>query len=220
MRRYALIAVAIALLAVILVPRTSYQPGALMSAHANLRGQCAACHQAWHGPANDRCIACHGDITDVNPHGGYDVTSDTGLIAGHKLFVIADNELSCLSCHSEHRGRVVDLNTTATFNCAWCHKHPSIDAVDEHTVPVMKRGPTTHGAFARPFNHFAHKLLIDSHYPPMPAGFKCDSCHLVPATLPLKPERMSLRWASCAGVGCHISPQDSCPFSDLECPAR
>ncbi len=209
MRRIAFTALAIALVAALLVPRKNYQPGALMSAHANLGGQCAACHQPWHGPANDRCIACHGDIADVNPHGGYDVTSDSGLITGHKLFVVGDNELTCMSCHTEHRGRVVDLNATATFNCAWCHKHPSIAEVDEHTVAVMKRGATAHPEFAQPFNHFEHKLLIASHLPAIPDGFKCESCHVVAVTLPLKPERMSLRWASCAGAGCHIAPQDS-----------
>lgn len=208
MRRSAFIAIALALIAALLVPHKSYQPGALMSAHSNLRGQCAACHQPWQGPANDRCIACHGDIADVNPHGGYDVTSDSGLIAGRKLFVVADNELTCLSCHTEHRGRIVDLNATATFNCAWCHKHPSIGEVDEHTVAVMRRGATSHPAFAQPFNHYAHKLLIAAHVPALPDGFKCESCHAVAATLPLKPERMSLRWASCAGAGCHLAPQD------------
>ncbi|MGD0291280.1 MAG: NAD(P)-binding domain-containing protein [Candidatus Binataceae bacterium] len=210
MRRRGFIAVAIALAALILARHKSYQPGELMAAHNNLRGQCAACHQPWHGPANDRCIACHGDITDVNPHGGYDVTSDTGLIAGHKLFVVGrDSELTCMSCHTEHRGSVVDLNTTATFNCEWCHKHPSIGEVEEHTPAVMKRGATVAGAFVQPFNHFEHKLLIESHVPAMPEVFKCDSCHVVPATLPLKPERMSFRWTSCAGAGCHVAPQDS-----------
>jgi thioredoxin reductase len=211
MRRFAFIAglAVIVFVAFLLVPRTSYQPGHLLAAHVNLRGQCATCHRPWHAPASDRCIACHGDIADVNPHGGYDVTSDSGLIAGHKLIVTADHELTCLSCHSEHRGSVVDLNTTATFDCAWCHKHPSIGEVDEHTVPVMQRGVTIHGAFVRPFNHFLHKLLIASHVPPMSAGFQCDSCHVVSAALPLKPERMSFRWASCAGNGCHIAPQDS-----------
>src|SRR3984893_17248405 len=125
MRRIAFIAGAVitAFVAYILAPRTSYQPGALMAAHANLRGQCAACHQPWHGPESDRCIACHGDIADVNPHGGFVVTSDTGLIAGHKLFVVGADEITCLSCHEEHRGSVVDLSTSATFNCEWCHQH-------------------------------------------------------------------------------------------------
>ena len=209
MRRTVFLALAIALVAALLVPHRNYQPGALMSAHANLGGQCAACHQPWHGPANQRCIACHGDIADVNPHGGYDVTSDSGLLAGRRLFVVGANELTCMSCHTEHRGRVVDLNATATFNCTWCHQHTSIATVDEHTVAVMKRGATARAEYAQPFNHFAHKLLIASHVPAIPDGFKCESCHVVAPTLPLKPERMSLRWASCAGAGCHLAPQDS-----------
>ena len=208
--RRVLIGVAIVLVAFILTRHRSYQPGELMAAHDNLRGQCAACHQPWRGPANERCIACHGDIADVNPHGGYDVTSDTGLIAGYKLFVIGrDSEITCMSCHSEHHGKVVDLNTSATFNCTWCHKHPSINGVEEHLPAIMKRGTTTHTAFVKPFNHFAHRLLIGSHVPAVAEGFKCEACHLVPATPPFKPERMSFRWAGCAGTGCHIVPQDS-----------
>ncbi len=211
MRRIAFIAglVIIAFVVFLLVPRSSYQPGALMSAHANLDGQCASCHQPWHGPLNQRCVACHGDIADVNPHGGYDVTSDSGLIAGHKLKVDKYNDLICLSCHTEHRGRVVDLNTTATFNCTWCHKHPSIEAVQEHRPLFMNRRTTIHGAFAKPFNHLEHKRLIASHLPALPQGFKCESCHVVTPTRPRKPEQMSFRWSSCAGAGCHLTPQDS-----------
>lgn len=212
MRRIAFIAgsIIIAFVAFILARHQSYQPGDLIAGHANLRGQCAACHQPWHGPASERCVACHGDIVDVNPHGGYDVTSDSGLIAGRKLrFLTRHSEITCLSCHTEHRGRVVDLKTTATFNCAWCHKHPSVDEVDEHTVAIMKRNVTARTAFLKPFNHFEHKLLIKSHLPATPDGFTCESCHVVAPTIPLKPEQMSFRWAGCAGAGCHLAPQDS-----------
>jgi thioredoxin reductase (NADPH) len=212
MRRSAFIvgSVIIVLFAFLLARRKSYEPGELMAAHDNLRGQCASCHQPWHGPGSDRCVACHGDIADVNPHGGYDVTNDTGLMDGRTLhYLTRDNEITCLSCHTEHRGRVVDLNTTATFNCAWCHQHPSIDGVDEHTAPIMKRGVTAHTVFVKQFNHFEHKLLIESRYPAYPGGFKCESCHEVPPTQSQNPDRMSLRWSGCAGSGCHLAPQDS-----------
>ena len=43
----------------------------------------------------------------------------------------------------------------------------------------------------------------------MPDGFKCESCHVVAPSVPLKPEQMSFRWAGCAGAGCHVAPQDS-----------
>lgn len=212
MRRSAFIlaGVVIVLAVFVLARRQSYQPGELMAAHDNLRGQCADCHQPWHGPATDRCVACHGDIANVNPHGGYDVTNDSGLIAGRTLhFLTRDNEITCLSCHTEHRGRVVDLNTTATFNCAWCHQHPSIQGVDEHNAPIMKRGVTARTAFVQQFNHFEHKLLIESRYPAYPGGFKCESCHNLPPTLSQNPDRMSFRWSGCAGSGCHLAPQDS-----------
>jgi thioredoxin reductase (NADPH) len=212
MRRIAFTAgaIVIAFVVFILARHQSYEPGEVIAAHANLRGQCASCHLSWHGPASDRCVACHGDIVDVNPHGGYDVTSDSGLIAGRELrFLTRNSEITCLSCHTEHLGRVVDQNTTATFNCAWCHKHPSINGVDEHTVAIMKRGATRQTDFLKPFNHLEHKLLIGSHVPAMPNGFQCESCHVVAPILPLKPEQMSFRWAGCAGAGCHLAPQDS-----------
>ncbi len=70
--------VALALIAFFIVPRGSYQPGKLLAAHAGFASQCAACHRPWHGADNSGCIACHGDFSQNNPHGGYDVTDTTG----------------------------------------------------------------------------------------------------------------------------------------------
>lgn len=206
-----LIAAASALIAVaIIAPRSSYEPGALMQAHAQLTGDCAACHQAWRGPRNQRCVSCHGPISDDNPHSGVDITDpDSGLMPGRKLARTEGGNLACLSCHSEHHGAVVDVNASAAFACVWCHKHPAINKVPAHVVPVMARNYSVRNLFARPFNHLEHKLLIESHYPPRPGGFDCASCHLVPPVKPGEPERMSLKWSGCAGIGCHVSPQDS-----------
>src|SRR5260370_16335121 len=55
-------AVMFVLAALLLAPRTSYQPGVLLEAHAQLSGQCTACHQPWHGPPSDRCISSHPGI--------------------------------------------------------------------------------------------------------------------------------------------------------------
>ena len=62
--------VALALIAFFIVPRGSYQPGKLLAAHAGFNSQCAACHRPWHGVDNRGCIACHGDFSQNNPHGG------------------------------------------------------------------------------------------------------------------------------------------------------
>jgi thioredoxin reductase len=206
-----LIASTIALIAAaILAPRTSYEPGALTRAHAQLTGNCAACHQAWRGPQNQRCIACHGGISDENPHSGVDIADEeAGLMPGRTLAHADGGNLACLSCHGEHQGAIVDVNAAAAFACAWCHKHPAIAKVPEHAAPAMARNYSVRHLFARPFSHFQHKLLIESHYPPISGGFACASCHLVPPVKRGASERMSLKWSGCAGGGCHVSPRDS-----------
>ncbi|MGA2409451.1 MAG: NAD(P)-binding domain-containing protein [Candidatus Binataceae bacterium] len=200
---------AILLLALMLAPRRSYQPGPLMAGHRQLVGQCVACHKAWRGPVSDRCVACHGDITDVNPHGSMDMSDELAAPPGAGLALDADNYLTCLSCHSEHQGRVVNIAATAAFACTWCHKHPSINAVPEHLTPVMSRPASPRNTFSQPFNHAQHKALIEGHSPPRPNGFDCMSCHIVKPVTPPQSDAMSFRWQSCAGSGCHIVPQDT-----------
>jgi thioredoxin reductase (NADPH) len=200
---------AILLTALMLAPRTSYQPGPLMLAHSQLEGQCASCHRAWHGPVSQRCVVCHGDIADVNPHGSMDMSDElTAVPHGRQLMLDENNYLVCLSCHGEHQGRIVNLLATATFACTWCHHHPSIKAVEEHNNPVVQRPDPPANNFAQPFNHKLHKALIESHYPGRPSGFACDSCHIVKAVTPSQNDAMSFRWSSCAGTGCHLAPQD------------
>lgn len=203
---------AILFTAVMLAPHTSYQPGQLMAAHAQLEGQCRSCHRAWHGPVSQRCVACHGDITDVNKHGAMDMSDElTAILPGRHLLLDENNYLVCLSCHSEHQGRVVDVSATAAFACTWCHHHSSIKAVDEHVAPIVQRPEQPANNFIQPFNHKQHQALIESHHPARPGGFACTSCHIVKAVTPRIPpqkDAMSFRWSSCAGSGCHITPQD------------
>ncbi|HKV56376.1 MAG TPA: NAD(P)-binding domain-containing protein [Candidatus Binataceae bacterium] len=199
-------AIAVALLA----PRSSYEPGDLLAAHEQLSGDCASCHRAWRGPSSDSCVSCHGDFADNNPHAGFDVTQqDMGLMPGRHLAVSSSENLECLSCHTEHRGALVDVHVTAAFACTWCHNHPAIDKVEKHMVRVMQRQFFVRHLFKQPFNHHEHELLITSHYPPIAGGFSCTSCHLVPPVAPGQHEQMSFKWSGCAGVGCHVAPQDS-----------
>jgi thioredoxin reductase len=200
-------AVVFVLAALLLAPRTSYQPEVLLEAHAQLSGQCTACHQPWRGPTSEGCISCHGGI-DNNPHGAADVTDvDNGLIAG-KTLVSSKDFMTCLSCHSEHQGRKVDFNVTATFACTFCHRHPAVDKVREHMTPVMKRKFFVNHLYKQPFNHDEHRRLMTSAAPPRTHGFACVSCHTVNAVAPGSPDRMSFKWSGCAGAGCHLVPQD------------
>ncbi len=203
-------AIVIAFVGAMLATHRSYEPGPLLAAHQTISGGCASCHAPWRGVQNERCIACHGSIEDMNPHGGLDVSASVdGLVAGRKLFVTPDNELTCRSCHSEHQGAHVELEATATFACQWCHKHPSIESVQEHMAAFMQRHEAASYTFRKLFNHHEHKLLIDSHAPAIPGGFRCESCHSIEPVKPPGAEKMSLKWSGCAGVGCHIAPQDS-----------
>jgi thioredoxin reductase (NADPH) len=193
----------------LLVPRSSYQPGALLAAHQQLSSYCVACHRPWRGPSDAGCVNCHGDLEN-NPHSGTDaLDQEVGLMGGRKLVVSSIGNLECLSCHGEHRGPDPNISVSSAFACAWCHEHPAINKVAEHEVPVMKREFFVRHVFKQRFNHYEHALLITSHYPPIPGGFSCTSCHLVPPVLPGEHERMSFKWSGCAGVGCHLVPQDS-----------
>lgn len=201
---------AAALALLLLAPRSDYEPGPLLAAHRQLSGDCTTCHRPWYGPLNDKCVRCHGNLRDENRHSGLDVSeTDIGLIAGRMLVVSATGTLECLSCHGEHQGAAVEVKAAASLACTWCHKHPTIGTVAEHLVPIMQRQFSIRHLFRRQFNHYEHELLIESHYPRLAGGFACVSCHTTPAVKPGEHERMSLKWSGCAGMGCHIAPQDS-----------
>jgi hypothetical protein len=167
--------------ALILASRTSYQPGLLIESHAQLASDCTTCHRPWRGPSNAGCIDCHGDITDNNPHGTIGATDvDSGLLSGKRLAALTPlNNLSCLSCHSEHQGRTVDISVTAGFACTFCHKHSAIGVVPEHAAAPMKRQFFVRHLFKQAFDHYRHRLLITSAYPPRADGFNCVACHSV-----------------------------------------
>jgi thioredoxin reductase (NADPH) len=198
--------VIIVMFASVLGTRRRYQPGPVMEAHAQLGNRCAACHEPWHGVTNQGCISCHGDYADNNPHGDFDVNDHKwGLLPGRKL-VAFDHNLECLTCHTEHRGRFVDVKAEAAFACAYCHEHPSIDKVAKHVVPVMVRQKTPKHLFTNVFSHFEHEGLISLEDPPRPGN--CLACHYVRITPASEPAMMDIKWSGCAGSDCHLKPQD------------
>jgi thioredoxin reductase len=202
MKRGLLIAAAAALALLLLLSfRTTYQPGALLEAHENLTGKCAACHRPWKGVTNQACISCHGDFTDMNPHG--DVSLDDksqGLLPGKTLVGFSDS-LSCLSCHNEHGGRLVDVKRAAAFACTDCHKHPSIDRVTKHRQPIKRIAAAGH-IMVKTFSHAGHAVLMSVDQ------LDCATCHVLDPTAPGKEVRFSIKWSGCAGSDCHASPQE------------
>jgi thioredoxin reductase len=196
---------ALIVLALLTVPRASYQPGKLLAAHAGFDSKCAGCHRPWHRVDNSGCIACHGDFAANNPHGGYYVFDDKdGLIAGRHLVTFKDN-LSCLSCHSEHQGRNANVRVQAAFACTWCHNHPAIAAVGKHRGTTLARHDSANQMFQQPFNHYQHRLLMTLQAGNFPNGFDCASCHQVTPAAPGAADKMTIAWRPCAY--CHASPQ-------------
>ena len=93
----------------------SYSPGPVSHGHRKFEAQCAACHEPWHGATNAGCLDCHGDMSS-NKHAGTKLADkDSGLMPGIHLAGLK-GELACLSCHTDHRGRVPDFEADG-----WAH---------------------------------------------------------------------------------------------------
>ena len=74
-----------------------------VSSHAEIAGNCKACHTApWErATMADRCVACHADIA-------FQIQSVTDL---HGKLMHDNPGLTCRHCHSEHHGANAQLTT-------------------------------------------------------------------------------------------------------------
>ena len=184
----------------------SYSPGPVSIGHQRFQSQCATCHEPWRGATNTGCLDCHGDMAS-NKHAGTKlVDKDSGVIQGVHLAGL-NGQLACLSCHTDHRGRVVDLANRAGVTCVDCHQHPSIADVSKHQKPMELTRGAKH-FFKQAYSHKKHFDLM-SQANPIVKEMPCQSCHEVePSSRPGGHAQMTLKWSGCAGVGCHINPQD------------
>jgi thioredoxin reductase len=184
----------------------SYSPGPVSHGHQKFEARCAACHEPWHGATNAGCLDCHGDIS-ANKHAGTKLADkDSGLMTGVHLAGL-NGELACLSCHTDHRGRVPDFERTAGGTCVECHQHPSIADVSKHQKPMELARGSKH-FFKQAYSHKKHLDLI-SRASPAVKELPCKSCHEVqPPSEPNAHAKMALKWSGCAGTGCHVNPQD------------
>lgn len=168
--------------------RKPVSPGSVIDKHASFESRCDECHKTARGVQNVRCQRCH------DPAGA-------GRLANgaHVLFGSGDQgkaakapDLTCASCHVEHRGRKARLAQVNPVQCAQCHfrrfgGHPEFALFrkktvevpglkfphDKHIEDLMKKGGvptvlatcrTCHGASGRDFA----PLSFDTH---------CASCH-------------------------------------------
>lgn len=113
-------------------PQLMVAPGPLIPAHAQITGNCFACHAPFLGASANRCIACH-KLADIGVRSTTGVLLDPGKrrIAFHQSLAQPD----CMSCHSDHTGPALAkpvqqrfahdlLRSDVRGQCAGCHRAP------------------------------------------------------------------------------------------------
>jgi thioredoxin reductase len=230
--------VTLTMLAVLLSFHRSYSPGPLLEGHKPFAADCAACHQPWHGVelASNSCVDCHGNI-DHNDHLNAKLDDkDFGVVATRHLAGFNDR-LACLSCHTDHKGRKVDLAASSGTNCTACHAHDSIQDVSAHGHSLRVRWNPQQN-FVKDFNHKQHledtlkhleKARDDAQKMRSPARkqaaekaaaelaglldrsgqhLNCRSCHMVSSPASDQPEEFAIVTSGCTASTCHSSWQD------------
>jgi hypothetical protein len=214
---------AVVIAAFFLASSRAYSPGPLSAGHATFEGQCASCHQPWHPLGNSGCIDCHGNYVPTNPHRSAKLTGENpDLVAGRVIRVFLDpgsraGTVSCLSCHTDHRGRRPNLASTAATNCTFCHPHATIDEPTPHTRRELQRPTGSRPAFRSAFVH-AKELQFLKQRDRSIRRLPCESCHRLANTGPDQPEafvilRSGLKMAgeSAAPAAANSAPQSSTP---------
>lgn len=107
-------------------------PGPLIPAHAEVSGDCFACHTPFQGASPDRCVACH-QIADIG------IRTTKGVLIAKRLrgiaFHQALSQTNCMACHTGHGGPQLAGAPKTTFahdllrsdvrgQCAACHRAP------------------------------------------------------------------------------------------------
>lgn len=102
-----LVILAVALLVLCVVAETHFMPGPLSENHADIEGNCGACHPGFKGTPDASCLACKGKMK-FDPNSGI-----------HRY----GPKRRCAACHNEHNGRNFPLATAwinpADFNHDW-----------------------------------------------------------------------------------------------------
>ncbi len=191
-----------------LEPRVNVPRGDV-KAHAELTGNCAACHASpWSGDRMaDRCLHCHTNVREQ-------------LDAGRPLHGRLDDAADCRGCHTEHNGPTAVLTSMAKFNhdltaypltgahckvdCAKCHVTAGFQGVPKTCLgchaepPIHQRRlgtdcETCHNTQTWDGALFDHSFFSVSHHQRRQAN-TCATCHKDPTNYTI---------CSCSGTGCH-----------------
>lgn len=169
-------------------------PGPIHTSHAEVEGDCDACHLVFDGIPDARCLACHeGLATRIAEERGYHATVDK----------------PCIECHGDHHGADASLTKEEArsafthdltgftlegahdgVDCSECHKGP----LDEHAASCADCHEDTHSSALGPECGLCHSpvswkadlKVLSNHLLEMegPHGEKaCADCHTHGANL-------------------------------------
>ena len=144
-------------------PETLWAPGDLSRYHADIT-RCISCHEPFRGPASSKCILCHSEARLAE--------RAMPSVATFHLDIIRQ-EKTCLTCHTEHRGALAQITSSAmrnphgefiflvtgTNSCTACHEFvpvfgtPPMILDNEILRHVIAKGSGAHRA-----GHMAHCL--------------------------------------------------------------
>ena len=149
-------------------------PGRVIDGHAAIDSDCFACHTAFVGTSDAKCISCH-KLADIGRlmTTGQPLTTPRDLSPFHEKL----REASCARCHSDHVGVAIyraglsfshgSIRSASLDVCEGCHKDP--------TDPVHPAIPDTckdcHETKAWKPAKFDHDVVEAA------ALEKCLSCH-------------------------------------------
>jgi cytochrome c7-like protein len=197
-------AMAVVALALVLVnvwyQRSSLVVGPLSSAHATLESNCAACHVSFEAVTNEKCSVCHERL--ATSLGFYTFAAHYVYVSGNQTRAFTrEHEVSCATCHAEHRGRDARQTVVPDERCAGCHpfapfdrRHPQFDFAAEsipdrsglkfghvkHTERILNRLKETNVEVAC---LTCHQIAPGGKgFEPISFARDCSTCHLGPET--------------------------------------
>jgi hypothetical protein len=127
-----------------------YMNGELSMKHSLLEKNCEKCHTPWNGVSDESCVSCHKNKEHL---------ADKDSAKGK---VFHEKQVTCLTCHNEHRGKRHDLKVVEIAACDGCH--------EDHKIKETKKEAAAKGAI-----FFPHQLHLEND---VFAAKSCALCHL------------------------------------------
>jgi hypothetical protein len=186
--------------------RRVLSPGSVTSAHAPVGTTCQQCHTRGQGVSNARCQRCH------DPAAGGRLANASHVLfgSGDAAKAAAAPDLSCASCHIEHRGARARLGAVDQAQCARCHfrsfpGHPEFAVLRSASVEVP----------GLQFGHERHIAEVIKKQKVATAAQTCGQCHAKGANRDFDPLSFDRHCAACHSKEGSVGGVDPVPLGDV-----